>query len=61
LAEYAGQQMAAYKRPSQIVIMPAMPITPTGKIVKAELKKVAESSGFGAHLVTKLTPGAESV
>jgi long-chain acyl-CoA synthetase len=56
LAEYAGQQMAPYKRPSQIVIVSAMPMTPTGKIVKAELKKVAESSPFGGHLGTTLNP-----
>ena len=43
LAEYAGQHMASYKRPSEIIIVATMPTTPTGKIVKTELEKVANS------------------
>lgn len=54
LAEYAGQHLAPYKRPSQIVILAAMPTTASGKIAKAELKKVAESSQFGAPVGTTL-------
>lgn len=42
LAEYAAQHLASYKRPSQILLVPAMPVTPTGKIVKAELAKMFE-------------------
>ncbi len=49
LAAYAAQYLAPYKRPSQILIVSAMPTTPTGKIAKAELKKVAESQ-FGARV-----------
>jgi acyl-CoA synthetase (AMP-forming)/AMP-acid ligase II len=48
LADYSAQHLAAYKRPSQILIVSAMPTTPTGKIAKAELKKVAENQ-FGGH------------
>jgi long-chain acyl-CoA synthetase len=44
LAEYAAQHLAPYKRPSQIVLVPAMPVTPTGKVVKAELAKMSEYS-----------------
>jgi long-chain acyl-CoA synthetase len=44
LAEYAARHLAPYKRPSQILLVPAMPVTPTGKIVKAELAKMAENS-----------------
>jgi acyl-CoA synthetase (AMP-forming)/AMP-acid ligase II len=40
LADYAVRNLAAYKRPSQIIFVPAMPVTPTGKIVKAELPKM---------------------
>ena len=54
LAEYAGQHLAPYKRPSQIVILSAMPTTASGKIAKAELKKVAESSQFRANIGTVL-------
>jgi long-chain acyl-CoA synthetase len=41
LAEYAAQHLAPYKRPSQILFVPTMPVTPTGKIVKADLAKIA--------------------
>jgi long-chain acyl-CoA synthetase len=41
LAEYAAQHLAPYKRPSQILLVPTMPVTPTGKVVKADLAKIA--------------------
>jgi long-chain acyl-CoA synthetase len=41
LAGYVARHLAAYKRPAQILLVPAMPVTPTGKIVKAELVKMA--------------------
>ena len=44
LAEYAAQRLASYKRPSQILIVPAMPVTLTGKIIKGELAKMLDSS-----------------
>jgi long-chain acyl-CoA synthetase len=37
LAAHAAQHLALYKRPSEIFLVEAMPVTPTGKIVKAEL------------------------
>jgi long-chain acyl-CoA synthetase len=40
LAAHAAQHLALYKRPSQIFLVPQMPVTPTGKIVKAELAKI---------------------
>jgi acyl-CoA synthetase (AMP-forming)/AMP-acid ligase II len=43
LAEYAAQHLAPYKRPTQIVLVSTMPVTPTGKIIKAELAKMNES------------------
>ncbi len=39
MAEHAAQHLAPYKRPSQILLVPAMPLTPTGKVIKAELVK----------------------
>jgi len=39
LAEHAARVLASYKRPSQIVLIPAMPLTPTGKVMKDELAK----------------------
>jgi long-chain acyl-CoA synthetase len=40
LAEYAAQHLAAYKRPSQILMIPVMPVTLTGKVIKDELFKM---------------------
>ena len=42
LAQYAAQHLAPYKRPSQILLVPSMPLTPTGKVVKGELAKMAQ-------------------
>ena len=44
LADFAAQHLAPYKRPSEIIILPVMPTTATGKIAKAELKKTAAAS-----------------
>jgi acyl-coenzyme A synthetase/AMP-(fatty) acid ligase len=44
IAEYAARHLASYKRPSQILLVPTMPVTPTGKIIKAELAKLTEST-----------------
>jgi len=40
VAQYAAQNLAPYKRPSQIVLLNEMPVTPTGKVAKDELKKL---------------------
>jgi len=40
LAEFAAQHLAQYKRPSQILLVPSMPLTPTGKVIKSELRKL---------------------
>jgi long-chain acyl-CoA synthetase len=40
LAAYAAQLLALYKRPTEIFLVPAMPVTPTGKILKSELAKM---------------------
>ena len=44
LAQHAAQHLARYKQPSQIFLVPTMPLTPTGKIVKDELRKLAASN-----------------
>jgi long-chain acyl-CoA synthetase len=44
LAEYASQQLTPYKRPSEIILVPAMPVTSSGKIMKDELSKMASLS-----------------
>jgi acyl-CoA synthetase (AMP-forming)/AMP-acid ligase II len=40
IAEHAARHLAAYKRPSHIIMVSAMPLTPTGKVVKGELAKM---------------------
>ena len=42
LAQHAAQYLVPYKRPSQILLVPSMPLTPTGKVVKGELAKMAQ-------------------
>jgi len=44
LAEYAARHLAPYKRPSQVLIVSAMPVTPTGKVIKDDLTKMVEYS-----------------
>jgi long-chain acyl-CoA synthetase len=40
LAEYGALHLAPYKRPSQIFVVPTMPMTPTEKVVKSEPAKM---------------------
>jgi acyl-CoA synthetase (AMP-forming)/AMP-acid ligase II len=42
LAEHAARHLAPYKRPSQVLIVSAMPVTTTGKVIKDELTKMVE-------------------
>jgi len=42
LAQHAAQHLAPYKRPSQILFVASMPLTPTGKVIKGELTKMAQ-------------------
>lgn len=41
LAQHAAQHLAPYKQPSHILLVPSMPLTPTGKVIKGELPKLA--------------------
>lgn len=41
LAEHAARHLAPYKRPSQIFLIPAMPINANGKVIKSELMGLA--------------------
>jgi acyl-CoA synthetase (AMP-forming)/AMP-acid ligase II len=40
-AEHAARSLAPYKRPSRFLFVSSMPLTPTGKVVKDELEKMA--------------------
>ncbi len=41
LADHAARHLAPYKRPSEILFVPSMPLTPTGKVIKEELSGLA--------------------
>jgi long-chain acyl-CoA synthetase len=43
VADHAARNLAPYKRPSQILLIAEMPLTPTGKARKDELAKIATS------------------
>src|SRR5580704_6840233 len=43
LADHAAKNLAPYKRPSQILLVREMPLTPTGKVRKEELTKMTAS------------------
>jgi acyl-CoA synthetase (AMP-forming)/AMP-acid ligase II len=40
--QYAARHLAPYKRPSHILIVSTLPMTPSGKIAKSDLAKIAE-------------------
>lgn len=42
IAQYAAQQLSPHKRPSHILIVPYIPLTLTGKVVKGDLSKLPE-------------------
>ena len=42
LVQHAAQHLAPYKRPSQILLVASMPLTPTGKVIKGELAKMTQ-------------------
>jgi acyl-CoA synthetase (AMP-forming)/AMP-acid ligase II len=41
LARFAAQHLAPYKRPAEIVILPLLPVSATGKILKHQLRQQA--------------------
>ena len=43
VAAFLGPRLAPYKRPARIVVLDQLPAAPTGKILKARLKAIAES------------------
>jgi long-chain acyl-CoA synthetase len=42
LRQYLMHRLAAYKCPSEIVVMPSLPAAATGKVLKGQLKKLAQ-------------------
>lgn len=50
-AQYAADHLASYKRPAQVFLVRTMPLTPTGKVVKAELARQLEPAPAPAPTV----------
>jgi long-chain acyl-CoA synthetase len=50
LQAYAARQLTSYKRPSEIVILDALPAASTGKILKHKLKETAIARGAAATM-----------
>jgi len=46
VAEYSAKHLAPYKRPSEILFVDTMPVTPTGKVRKEELTKLLASGSI---------------
>ena len=42
LQEFAAEALTAYKRPAEIIVMPALPAAANGKILKHRLKEIAK-------------------
>lgn len=42
LNDYLQPLLSAYKRPSEIIIMPTLPAAPTGKLLKDKLRQLAQ-------------------
>src|SRR5580698_5083420 len=49
LAEYTAKHLAPYKRPARILFVSTMPMTPSGKIAKADLAKIADEMRPGGR------------
>ena len=44
LSDYAAEHLVPYKRPSHFIILPELPLTPTGKVMKDELARMIAGS-----------------
>jgi long-chain acyl-CoA synthetase len=60
LAEYAAKHLVPYKRPSGIFLISTMPMTPSGKIAKSDLVKIADDVN-GTVLSAKLAETPRSM
>jgi len=43
LAAHLAARLAGYKRPSRIVLVDALPATPTGKVLRARIRELAKA------------------
>ena len=62
LAEHAAKHLAPYKRPSHIVLVSNMPMTPSGKIAKRDLARIVDDIKWDSETSSvKLTGAPRSV
>ncbi len=47
LRAFAAERLAPYKRPSEVVVLAALPATSTGKVLKSKLRELAEKQHSG--------------
>jgi long-chain acyl-CoA synthetase len=47
LIEFAGRSLAPYKRPSEVIVIAALPASPSGKVLKARLAQLAREKVAG--------------
>ena len=45
LRAFTAERLAPYKRPAEIVVLPSLPATSTGKVLKSRLREMAEMKG----------------
>jgi long-chain acyl-CoA synthetase len=43
LREFVAERLSPYKQPAEIIVLPALPASSTGKVLKNELRKLAQS------------------
>jgi acyl-coenzyme A synthetase/AMP-(fatty) acid ligase len=48
IAACAAKELAPYKRPTAILVLPMLPASPTGKILKSELSAMAATTRVSA-------------
>jgi len=46
LQQHLSSRLAPYKRPARVVVLPAMPMTANGKLLKRGLRQAAEAAGI---------------
>jgi acyl-CoA synthetase (AMP-forming)/AMP-acid ligase II len=58
IAQFAAQHLAPYKRPAEIVILPGLPVSATGKILKRQLQLEAQDRKTTANSNAEHSPSS---
>ena len=57
---FGKKQLAAYKYPRMVEVVKSLPIGPTGKILKSELRKIALAGAGAFDIVSQLAASSAS-